>query len=299
MNLRIIRFSILSPHEEKAFDARFHSKMNVIIGKKDTGKSSLARSILYTFGCDVKDFDFLSVFPNNIYLLEFEVDNDSFILIRKRLKKGRGANSFKIIKNKKETNLFFDTKSFKEHLCKILNVNIIVNTKSKEETKLYPNHIFLPFYTDQDNSWQNYLSSTFTGINFIENYRKVILEYFTGVRSNEYYRLQLAKNKIKHQYEKLDAFIDSKEKIMEENNSRIEIIENIDIEVFKEQYQYFLSLYNDTLEYEQKMKTQLNKLNYERNSYLEMAKKLHSTITEIVMRLMMNVQIVIKRFISL
>ncbi len=74
-----------------------------------------------------------------------------------------------------------------------MGIEVVTMGIDKKETQLYPNHIFLPFYTDQDNSWQDYMDSTFNGIKFIKNHRKVVLEYFTGARPNEYYRLNLKK----------------------------------------------------------------------------------------------------------
>ena len=48
MKFNIKEFSIISPSEKKSFNTDFKEGINLIIGEKDSGKSSLARAILYT-----------------------------------------------------------------------------------------------------------------------------------------------------------------------------------------------------------------------------------------------------------
>lgn len=282
MNFIINEFTILAPSIKKAFNQTFKRSINLIVGVKDSGKTTLVRSMLYTLGCDVKGFDFIDKYPSNIYIIDFNIDDDKFILIRKRIKDGRGKNFFKIIKNNIEIFTFFDTSNYKEFLNKIMKIEVVTRGKDKTETTLYPNHIFLPFYTDQDNSWQNYLSGTFNGIVFIDNYKKVILEYFTGARPNEYYGLQLEKTNLVNQLDDLNALIKSKELIIKENINNIKIIENIDVEDFKKQYDFFLKMYNNILNSEHELKKELNEKIYKKNSYLDIKSKVTQSIDSFI-----------------
>ncbi len=282
MNFIINEFTILAPSIKKAFNQTFKRNINLIVGVKDSGKTTLVRSMLYTLGCDVKGFDFIDKYPSNIYIIDFNIDDDKFILIRKRIKDGRGKNFFKIIKNNIEIFTFFDTSNYKEFLNKIMKIEVVTRGKDKTETTLYPNHIFLPFYTDQDNSWQNYLSGTFNGIVFIDNYKKVILEYFTGARPNEYYGLQLEKTNLVNQLDDLNALIKSKELIIKENINNIKIIENIDVEDFKKQYDFFLKMYDNILNSEHELKKELNEKIYKKNSYLDIRSKITQSIDSFI-----------------
>lgn len=282
MNLIIDKFSILTAKKEKAFSEKFNSGINLIVGEKDTGKSTLSRSILYTFGCDVKDTAIVNN-TSNIYILEFRVGDEEYILLRQRLKQGRGKNCFKLVElNGNKINTYYDTKTFKEKLNEILNIKLVTLDKGGTETKLYPNHIFLPFYTDQDNSWQSYLTDTFAGINFIQDYKKIILEYFTGARSNEYYELKLQKDILQQQLQSTNATIRSKEMIIEENLKNIKILEDIDIENFKRNYELVLDMFNTIIENEHKLKDQLNQKIFEKNTLDEMEGALNNSIDEIV-----------------
>ena len=282
MNFIINEFTILAPSIKKAFNQTFTKNINLIVGVKDSGKTTLVRSMMYTLGCNVRGFDFTGTYPNNIYIMDFNIDEDNFILIRKKLKKGRGQHFFKIIKNNSEILTYYDTSSYKEFLNKIMRIEVITRDKSKKETSLYPNHIFLPFYSDQDYSWQNYLSGTFDGINFIDNYKKIILEYFTGARPNEYYGLQLEKTSLVNQIDNLKALIKSKELIIQENINNIKIIENIDVEDFKKQYAFFLEMYENILNSEHKLKKELNEKIYKKNSYLDIKSKVTQSIDSFI-----------------
>lgn len=278
MSFFINKFAIISPKEKRAFIESFSNNINLLIGEKDSGKSTLVRSIFYTLGCDVKGFDFIDIFPENIYIIDFNINNDNYILIRKKLKRGIGKNFFKLIKNHTKPEYFHNTKNYKDRLNELLGIQLTVTDKKNNETKLYPNHIFLPFYTDQDNSWQNYLYSTFNGLNFISEYKKIILEYFTGFRSNKYYELKLKRDKLKNKKIELEALIRSKQLIIEENEKNIKIIENIDFEKFTHQYKTFLSIYENIVNTEHKLKKELNEKIYKRNSYKNITTKLQSSI---------------------
>ncbi|HDR7257902.1 hypothetical protein [Bacillus mycoides] len=282
MNFFINKFSILSKTLNKSFSETFDKGINLIIGEKDSGKTSLARAIMFTLGCDVCNFNLKRKLPDIIFILEFSLDDQDYTLIRKQLNTtGRGKNYFKLIYNDKEE-VFFDTKTFTERLNDLFKINIIMLDKNNERTYLYPNHIFLPFFIDQDYSWQNYLASTFTGLNFIYNYRKIILEYYSGMRSNQYYELLLKKNETKKEYQKLESLVDSKELIYQENINNMKIIEDVDIEKFKEKYQTVLKIYDNIIKTEHQLKNKFNELSYEKNSLIKQHERLSLTIETII-----------------
>lgn len=282
MNYIIKRFSILSKTLNKAFSEDFERGINLIIGEKDSGKTSLARAIMYTLGCDVINFDLKNKIPDSIFVLEFLIGNQEYTLVRKQLNtKGRGKNYFKLIHDNNE-NVFFDTKTFAERLNEMFNIPIETLNKNNERTYLYPNHIFLPFFIDQDYSWQSYLSSTFTGLNFINNYKKMILEYHSGMRSNKYYELLLQKNETFKEYQMLDSLVKSKKVILKENLNNMKIIEDIDIEKFKIKYQTVLQMYSNIISTEHELKHKLNNIIYERNSLITQENRLNLTIDQII-----------------
>ncbi|MED4810443.1 hypothetical protein [Bacillus atrophaeus] len=282
MNFYINKFSILSKTLNKSFSQVFDKGINLIVGEKDSGKTSLARAIMFTLGCDVNNFDLKNKIPDIVFILEFSLDNNDYIIIRKQLKTvGRGKNYFKLI-HKKEEEVFFDTKTFAERLNSLFNIKIITLNKENERTFLYPNHIFLPFFVDQDYSWQSYLTSTFTGLHFIHNFKKIILEYYSGMRSNLYYELLLQKNEALKKYRKFDSLIDSKELIFQENINNMKIIEDIDIEKFKQKYQAILKIYDNIIRTEHQLKNKFNEIVYEKNNLVKQHERLNLAIDTII-----------------
>lgn len=282
MNFYINKFSILSKTLNKSFSQVFDKGINLIVGEKDSGKTSLARAIMFTLGCDVNNFDLKKKIPDIVFIMEFSLDNNDYIIIRKQLKTvGRGKNYFKLV-HRKEEEVFFDTKTFAERLNSLFNINIITLNKENERTFLYPNHIFLPFFVDQDYSWQSYLTSTFTGLNFIHNFKKIILEYYSGMRSNLYYELLLQKSEALKKYRKLDSLIDSKELIFQENINNMKIIEDIDIEKFKQKYQAILKIYDNIIKTEHQLKNKFNEIVYEKNNLVKQHERLNLAIDTII-----------------
>lgn len=282
MNFYINKFSILSKTLNKSFSQTFDKGINLIIGEKDSGKTSLARAIMFTLGCDVNNFDLKKKIPDIVFILEFSLNNIDYIIIRRQLNtKGRGKNYFKLV-CKKEEEIFYDTKAFAERINNLFNIKIVTLNKDDERTFLYPNHIFLPFFVDQDYSWQGYLNSTFTGLNFIHNFKKIILEFYSGMRSNKYYELLLQKNEALKKHRKLDSLIDSKELIYQENIKNMKIIEDIDIEVFKQRYLSILKKYDEVIQTEHDLKSKFNEVIYEKNNLVKQYERLDLTINTFI-----------------
>ncbi|WP_340010810.1 ATP-binding protein [Paenibacillus sp. FSL H7-0690] len=275
-------FAILSPHDKKAFEINFTSGVNLVYGQKDSGKSTISRAMMYTFGCDVKNFSLNESHPNNIYILRFTIQEDVYILLRKKLKSGKGKNFFKIYKNEDYIGSFYSTKEFTNYLNQIFNISVVTMDNESNETKLYPNHIFSLFYTDQDNSWQNYLSSTFSNLAFIKQYRKIILEYFTGSRTNEYYDLRLNQQKKEVEINQIKALLDSKKLIFKENQNNIKIIENVNEDEFIKQYELVLRIHQNIINTEHELKKNINKRLYQKNKYIETYEVLTTNINDYI-----------------
>lgn len=282
MHLKIRKFSILDSLNSKAFHETFKKGLNLIVGEKDSGKTSLARAIMYTFGCDVRNFELQNQNSNLCFIIEFTVNQSDYILVRRKLvKKGKGKNYFKLFSDN-ESYTYFSTKDFKEKLNEVLNIELETLDKQGQKTKLYPNHLFLPFYMDQDYSWQTYLSSTFSNVKFVNNYKKIILEFYTGMRSNEYYRLSLRKNEQKKRLLYTDSLIESKKAILQENLANMKIIEDVDVAKFQEKYKIVLSVYENIVSTEHKLKDKYNKSLYEQNRMENQIAQLDQVINQII-----------------
>lgn len=119
------RFSILSKSLNKSFSESLEHGMNIIIGGKDSGKTSFARAIMYTLGCDVCNFDLIEKYPDAIFTLEFLIGSEKYILVRQQLNRKRvGKNCFKLFHNE-TSEIFFTTTDFSKRLNDILGIKMV------------------------------------------------------------------------------------------------------------------------------------------------------------------------------
>jgi hypothetical protein len=177
---------LLSHRDRKARHVDFHPKKNLLIGRNHTGKTSLIRSLFLTLGA--KPHGKLEVWDDNTAsLIEFCVDDRHFFAL---YQSGRRAlfNS--------DQEMILATSEFREWtelFSKITDFNLVFLDKSESEvTPADPACFFLPFYINQDGSWQSEWN-TFSGLKRFRSPYGSILEYFTGVCPPEYYRARAEK----------------------------------------------------------------------------------------------------------
>ncbi|RQS57429.1 hypothetical protein DID96_36595 [Burkholderia sp. Bp8963] len=178
---------LLSHREKKARHVKFHPRKNLLRGRNHTGKTTLIRSLFETLGAtphgELESWD-----DNAACLLEFSVDGEHYFALHQD---GRRALF------DAEFNLIISTSKFAEwskRFCEITDFNLVFSDKS--ESKVVPADpacFFLPFYVNQDGSWQSEWN-TFDGIKRFSSPFGPILEYFSGVCPPEYYRARAQKS---------------------------------------------------------------------------------------------------------
>ncbi|TKJ00915.1 hypothetical protein FC695_20400, partial [Bacillus cereus] len=78
--LTLKKLIVISESEKKSKEIEFKEGLNIIIGKNKTGKSSLIKSIFFTFGCEVKFEDEWKKLIDK-YLLYFQYGNEYFCIL--------------------------------------------------------------------------------------------------------------------------------------------------------------------------------------------------------------------------
>lgn len=274
MNLIFEKLVVISQTEKKGFEVSFKKGMNLIVGGNKSGKSCIAKSIMYTLGCDVV-FEQEWIDLRNIYLLFFSLNGDKYSLSRINLnekKKALGSNFF-ILNNisKKEKSLFKNVTELATQLNEIFEFKIRLQNKSKENelTQLYPNHIFLLNYVDQDTSWGSLLDDTYDNLHFLIDYKTAVLEYLLGFRDNNYYEKLFKKNELEKQLNENNLELNNLKSIIDKNKLKISTLEDIDIERFKVEYEKLLSNYSSLLKKENDYKIQIGDL-FSKMSFLNL-----------------------------
>ena len=178
---------LLSHREQKARHVEFHPSKNLLVGRNHTGKTTLIRSLFETLGATpqgkLEQWD-----ENAVSLLEFSVDEKSYFALHQD---GRRALFDATL------NLLISTTKFGEwskRFCEITDFNLVFSDKKQAEVVAAdPACFFVPFYVNQDGSWQAEWN-TFGGMKRFSAPFKPILEYFTGVCPPEYYAASAKKS---------------------------------------------------------------------------------------------------------
>lgn len=177
---------LLSHRDRKARHVNFHPRKNLLRGRNHTGKTSLIRSLFETLGAQpqgkLETWD-----DNTVSLLEFSVDERHYFALHQNGRRALfSANREMIV----ATSKFGE---WSRTFCDITGFNLVFTDKKESEVQpADPACFFLPFYVNQDGSWQSDWN-TFRGLKRFNSPYGAILEYFTGVCPPEYYRSRAEK----------------------------------------------------------------------------------------------------------
>ncbi|MEK9875742.1 MAG: hypothetical protein VW684_03670 [Betaproteobacteria bacterium] len=181
--MKIFRFEniwLLSHRDKRARHVNFHPHRNLILGRNHTGKTSLIRSLFETLGAKpegkLESWD-----ENSVSLVEFTVDTKHYFALHQDGRRALFNMNNELIAT--TTNIADWSALF----CRITEFNLVFSDKESEVKPAAPDCFFLPFYINQDGSWQSDWN-TFRGMQRFRAPWGAILEYFTGVCPPEYYR---------------------------------------------------------------------------------------------------------------
>ncbi|PTV50803.1 hypothetical protein [Acinetobacter seifertii] len=258
---KLSKIWILSDLEKTANVFTFGPRMNLITSQKNSvGKSSLVKSILWTFGCEPY-FDKLWKDQDVSCRVEFTINSDIYTIFRHK-------NDYLVIKD--EQSFFFnDFRKYVDFFCNLFNFFPMLENRSTKILELpSPAYYFIPFYIDQKRGWSSIFGS-FKNLGQYPFWQKPILNYHCGITNDEISKLdyKISKNKFEikvHEEErkKVENTIEIVSEINEENNffnlNRAQLDDNLDL------------IDND---YESLIKDQnfsLSQLNIEKNIILDL-----------------------------
>ena len=172
---------LLSYKDQRARAIQFHRHKNLVVGRNHTGKSSLIKTLFRTLGAKpqgvLEQWD-----DNTISVVEFLIDQKRYRAIHQRGHRALFNEHGDLItaaSNHEEWTAAFS---------KALGFNLVLTNKKSETVQADPRCFFLPFYINQDGSWQaNW--DTFTGLQQYKAPIGDILEYFSGIKPPEFYEL--------------------------------------------------------------------------------------------------------------
>lgn len=226
----LLEMLLLSTTEKKAKKIIFNPKRTIILGKNETGKSSLLKSIYSTFGATPakQNPKWMRVSP--VSLIKFKVDDDIYFI----LKDGKYHAMYD---NKENIIDVFDsiTNGLGIFLANLFDFKVKLPNQKGELIIPPPAFLFLPYYIDQDASWQGAWKS-FSNLSQIKNYKTPIIEYHTGLRPNEFYEITSEINKHQEAIQELEKERNLSKSILDKIKNKLSEIDfSIDLDHFKEE----------------------------------------------------------------
>ena len=185
---------LLSLPERAAIRIPIDPKRTIIIGSNDTGKSSLVKSIYQTFGAEPSITDSKWEKAAAIAAVKFSLDGEEYMVLRNEKIFSFFDQNGKLIKRFKGV-----MKGLNEYVANLFSFGLKLPNRKSQIITPPPAFYFLPFYIDQDKSWQSPWAS-FKGTGVIQgNWKDAISKYHTGIRPNEYYKTKGEIDKLKEE----------------------------------------------------------------------------------------------------
>ena len=194
-SLRFKKLWLVSEASRAALSIEFNPKMTLLVGKNHTGKSTLIKHIFKTLGCETKGksdrWDSLA-----ISVLRFDLNGVDYLAYRR-------ANVF-ALKNESIGAIKVTTKysEWADILARLFDFHLMLPTHQESLSQATPPFLFLPFYFDQDGSWQRQWNS-FEKLSQFSSWAKPLTSYVTGQRPNGYYIAKFEEAKAKAEVTKV------------------------------------------------------------------------------------------------
>lgn len=183
-SLTFQRLVLISDSKRLANQFTFPKRLNLITGKDNSiGKSTLAKSLLWSLGCDpVIDEEWKS---NDIKsILYFTIHNKKYFSCRGRHSIILGAIGGEA---RRYTHI---TGDFSKDLSDLVNFKMKLPNRSDGNLETPPPaYYFLPFYIDQIKSWSSPWDS-FENLGQYSKWKNPLIKYFTGYLKPEHFDIE-------------------------------------------------------------------------------------------------------------
>lgn len=186
---------LLSQADQRGIRVPFHPKKNLIVGRNHTGKSTIIKNLFVTLGArpqgELQQWD-----DTAATVVTFTLDG-----VRMRAAHQSGCRAL----FSEDGKLIFASTNHQDwtaKLAEVLGFNLVLTDKNQQTVSADARCFFLPFYINQDGSWQAGWD-TFAGMRQYRQPVGAILEYFSGIKPPAYYELDSKRVVASRQLEEL------------------------------------------------------------------------------------------------
>lgn len=250
---------LLSRQEKRARKVEFHPRTTLVRGDNGTGKSSLLKSIYACFGAKPEVVHESWTRANVSGLVTFTVDG-----VRRTV--ARDGKRYALFdENGKLTAVFTSVMSgLGPALAKLFGFELRLVTRQDELVVPPPAYFFLPFYVDQDKSWGDTWSG-FASLSMFPGYKRILAEYHTGIKPNEYYKARGEHGAVKATLKEPSARLELLEKLLLNIEERMRVaVFDIDIDNYRKEIEELLGLCAGLRAREEELKQGLVRLHNEK-----------------------------------
>ncbi|MBO7822136.1 hypothetical protein [Burkholderia pseudomallei] len=178
-SLRFVKLLLLSESERKARSIPLGEKRTILVGGNHTGKSTVIRHFFHVFGCETRSMG--KTWDNHVHAaLDFELSGTPYRMLRTH-------DLFALFS---ENRILWATRNkslLRDKLSELFDFVLPLTTKSSGVQLGRPNLFFLPFYVDQDGSWESGWN-TFLRLNEFVKWQKPAIELALDIRSSAYWK---------------------------------------------------------------------------------------------------------------
>ena len=256
--------------DKKATSYDFSDGINLIVSNGNKkGKSGLLKSIYYTLGFDIRQFPSGWNIDNKLFQIKVKFDNGTSHIIT------RQSDIFKIDSNQKP----LSSKQYSEWLQNELSIDMqLPNIKTKKLHSVYSTALLLPFYIDQDDSWDGVLYRRVSDtLGQYQGVPKGIFEYAFSISDIEVQKIQNQINKYKEYIKECDSVIENLNKVLtkyKETTSEEPEVQEIDRKKLDFEIKNYLNLVNEysetSLAYKKKLVKKREEFDLQKQDFEEL-----------------------------
>ncbi|WP_281203179.1 hypothetical protein [Cytobacillus kochii] len=245
-------FSIIDFKNKEAQNFEFKTGTNLIVSEGNTqGKSSLLKSMYFTLGFDVRQFPSSWNTDDMYFQIEVLINNVTYNITRQ--KEIFRVSDIDVAMNVKEYSAWFQDK---------LNIKMqLANTRTKHLYDAYSSAVILPFYIDQDDSWDGGIYKNVT--NTLNQYTRIPEDIFKSVFNLSSFKLLELQNSLTNSTKEKNAKESSIESLLKvlkeyrEENTNVPSVSKIDKITLNNDINRYLQMQNELNEQITKFKVKL------------------------------------------
>lgn len=274
--LRISEMMVVSEKEKGAQRIQFDPKLTVIEGGNDTGKSALIKSLYWAFGTEPVQMTsrWQSAIPTVV--VKSAIDDVPLTVLRKGKYFAAFGDGDRLLAQ-------FDsvTNELGPFLAERLDFGLTLPDRKGKEVVPPPAFMFMPFYIAQDSSWQRQWSA-FANLGQLAAWPRPLMEFHTGIRSSEWYRLLQrivdAKRTISERQAELGVIQKMRARVRDEDEP---LSFDVDLSDFREEVEELLKRSEELSKVEERLKALYADLTHRRNALKEQARTVELAAKEL------------------